>query len=138
MKTSTPKAAAPAWYVVDAAEQTLGRLAARIAHVINGKHKETFSPHQVMSDHVIVLNAEKVILTGKKPEQKEYVRHSGHLGHIKRTPFSRLFAKEPEKVLYKAVRGMVARNKLRDLKLSHLHIFKGSEHPHEAQKPQPL
>ncbi len=138
MKTTTTKPQAPNWYVVDAAGERLGRLATRIAHVLNGKHKVTFSPHQVMSDHVIVLNAEKIILMGNKADEKEYVRHSGHLGHLKRIPFSRMFKKSPEKVLERSIRGMIPRNKLRDIKMKHLHVFKGTEHTHEAQKPKPL
>ncbi len=138
MKTSIPKAEAPHWYVVDAAGERIGRLATRLAHVLNGKHKPEFSPHQVMSDHVIVLNAEKLELFGKKAEQKEYIRHSGYFGHLKRIPFARMFAKTPEKTLEIAVRGMMPRNKLRDLKMAHLHVFQGSDHPHAAQQPKPF
>ena len=138
MKTTTSKPQAPDWYVVDAAGERLGRLAARIAHVLNGKHKITFSPHQVMSDHVIVLNAEKITLTGNKIGTKEYFSHSGYLGHVKKIPFARMFKKKPEKVLERSIRGMLPRNKLREIKMKHLHVFKGAEHSHEAQKPQPL
>ena len=138
MRTSTPKASAPKWLLVDAKDQTLGRLATQIAHVLNGKHKEIWSPHQVHSDHVIVINADKVVLQGNKASQKEYVRHSGYFGHLKRTPFSKLFAKDPSKVLSRAVSGMLPRNKLRPLMMKHLHVCTGEEHQHEAQKPQPL
>lgn len=138
MKTTTLKPQAPNWYVVDAAGERLGRLATRIAHVLNGKHKVTFSPHQVMSDHVIVLSADKVTLTGNKVDEKEYFRHSGYLGHVKKIPFARIFKKNPEKILERSVRGMLPRNKLREIKMKHLHVFKGAEHTHEAQKPQPL
>lgn len=138
MKTTTVKPEAPAWYVVDAAGDRLGRLATRIAHVLNGKHKVTFSPHQVMSDHVIVLNTEKIILTGNKADEKEYFKHSGYLGHVKKIPFAKMFKETPEKVLERSIRGMLPRNKLREIKMKHLHVFKGAEHTYEAQKPKPL
>lgn len=138
MKTSSPKPVAPKWFVVDAADQHLGRLATKIAHVIGGKHKPTFSPHLLMSDHVIVLNVEKVVLFGRKAEQKEYIYHRGYFGHLKRIPFARMIKENPEKVLTEAVRGMLGRNKLRDRKMACLHVFQGTEHPHEAQKPESL
>jgi len=138
MKTSIPPPEAPHWYVVDATGEHLGRLATRIAHIVNGKHKVTFSPHQIMSDHVIVLNASKVVLHGKKAEQKEYIHHRGYFGNLRRIPFARMIEESPEKVLETAVRGMLPRNKLRDLKMKHLHVFEGTEHPHDAQKPEPL
>ena len=135
MRTTTTKPTAPAWYIVDATGKTLGRLAADLAHVLHGKHKADWSPHQVQSDHVIVINAQDIVLQGRKAEQKEYKRHSGHFGHLKCTPFSRLFAKDPSQVLIRSVKGMLPRNRLREQLLRHLHVFAGKEHPHEAQQP---
>jgi len=138
MRTTTIKPQAPAWYVIDAKEQPIGRVAARVAHLLRGKHKVSFSPHQVMSDHVIILNAEGAILKGRKAEQKVYFRHSGYPGSLKRIPFTRLFEKDPSAVLLRAVRGMLPRNRLRKEMLRHLHVYNTSEHPHEAQKPCPF
>jgi large subunit ribosomal protein L13 len=138
MKTSIVKPKAAQWYLVDAGGQALGRLAVRVATVLNGKHKASWSPHQLQSDHVIVINAEKLVLAGRKAEQKEYFRHSGHFGHLQRIPFARLFAKDPTRVFELAVSGMLQRNRLRKCKLKHLHVFAGSDHPHEPQKPEPL
>jgi large subunit ribosomal protein L13 len=138
MRTSTPKASAPGWLIVDAKDQTLGRLSTRLAHVLRGKHKVDWSPHQIHSDHIIVINADKVVLHGNKAEQKEYITHSGYFGSLKRTPFSRLFAKNPSKVISHAVSGMLPRNKLRPLMMKHIHIYAGEDHPHEAQQPQPF
>lgn len=138
MKTSIPKPEAPKWFLVDAEGEHVGRLATKIAHVIGGKHKPSFSPHLVHGDHVIVLNAEKILLFGRKAEQKEYISHRGYFGHIKRVPYARMLKENPEKILTEAVRGMLGRNKLRDLKMAQLHVFQGTEHPHEAQKPEPL
>lgn len=138
MKTSIPKPETPHWYVVDATGKHLGRLATQIAHVINGKHKVAFSPHQVMGDHVIVVNAEKIVLHGKKAEQKEYIHHRGYFGNMKSVPFATLIEKHPERVLNIAIEGMMPRNKLRDRKMELLHIFVGTEHPHTAQTPEPF
>ena len=138
MKTSTPKPTAAAWYIVDAKDQHLGRLATRIAHVLRGKHKPTFSPHQVHSDHVVVVNAANIALAGNKSESKVYHRHSGYLGHLKTIPIRRLLERKPESVIARAVRGMLPRNRLRSPILKHLHIYRDAEHVHEAQKPQPL
>ena len=138
MRTSTVKPSVANWYVVDAKDQVLGRLSTRIAHVLRGKHKVEWSPHQVMSDHVIVINAGGVVLTGKKSEQKEYIRHSGYLGHLKRIPYNRLVSKDPTKVIVRAVKGMLPRNRLRPLMIKHLHVFKDDSHIHAPQKPQPL
>lgn len=138
MLTTTPKPSEPKWYLVDAEGQTLGRLAAEIAHLLRGKHKVTWSPNQVHSDHVIILNTKGVVLQGNKSEQKEYIRHSGYFGHLKRTPFRFLFQKNPNHVVARAIKGMLPRNKLRVIMMKHLHLFEGSEHHHEAQKPQLL
>jgi large subunit ribosomal protein L13 len=138
MKTSTIKPAAAKWYFVDAHGKTLGHLATQIAYVLSGKHKVIRSPHQLHSDHVIVTNAQKIVLQGKKAEQKEYIRHSGYFGNLKRIPFERAFAKDPSFVLLHAVRGMLPRNKLRQNMLKHLHIFADAEHTHAAQKSESL
>jgi len=135
MRTSTPKASAPNWLIVDAKGQTLGRLAAELAHVLRGKHKVDWSPHQIHSDHIIVINAGQIVLQGNKASQKEYIRHSGYFGSLKRTSYASLFSKSPSKVLSRAVSGMLPRNKLRPIMMKHIHIYATEEHPHEAQKP---
>ena len=138
MRTSTPQSAQASWFETDASGQHLGRLAARIAHILRGKHKVSWSPHQVMSDHVIVTNASQIVLMGKKLSEKVYFRHSGHLGHLKRLPASRLLAENPASLITRAVRGMLPRNRLRKRVLQHLHVYPGPEHPHEAQNPKQL
>lgn len=138
MRTSTPKPAPPSWYIVDASGQHLGRLATHIAHILRGKHKPTWSPHMVMSDHVIVTNATQIVLTGKKADEKVYHRHSGYFGSLKKIPVARVLQRSPEQVITRAVRGMLPRNRLRPLMMNHLHVFADAEHQHEAQQPQPL
>lgn len=138
MRTSYPAPAKPSWYLVDAEGKTLGRLAARIAHVLRGKHRKDFSPHLLQSDHVVVVNAEKIVLRGRKSEQKKYFRHTGTLGRLRRIPVSRMLAEHPEEVLLRAVKGMLPRNNRRPEMLEYLHLFAGPEHPHAAQRPQPL
>lgn len=124
------------WYVVDAAGQTLGRLATRIAEVLRGKHKPTFTPHVDTGDYVIVVNAEKVKLTGNKWEQKKYYRHSGYPGGLKETPYNKLVEKKPELIIEKAVRGMIPHNKLGRKIMKKLKVYAGPEHPHQAQQPE--
>lgn len=124
------------WYVVDAAGQTLGRLATRIAEVLRGKHKPTFTPHVDTGDYVIVVNAEKVKLTGNKWEQKKYYRHSGYPGGLKETPYNKLVEKKPELIIEKAVRGMIPHNKLGRRIIKKLKVYAGPEHPHQAQQPE--
>jgi large subunit ribosomal protein L13 len=138
MRTSYPAPAKPSWYVIDAEGKTLGRLAAQIAHVLRGKHKKDFSPHMLQSDHIVVLNAGKVVLRGKKMEQKEYFRHTGTLGRLRRIPVKRVLAEDPTKVLLRAVTGMLPRNNRKPEMLEHLHLFETAEHPHAAQQPQPF
>jgi large subunit ribosomal protein L13 len=127
-----------AWYVVDAQDQILGRLATRIAHVLRGKHKPTYAPHMDMGDHVIVINAAGVQLTGSKGTQSLAYRHSGFPGGLKSVPFARLLAESPERLVERAVRGMLPKNSLGRSMISKLKVYPGVEHPHAAQMPQPL
>jgi len=125
------------WFVVDAADQVLGRLAARLAHVLRGKHKPIYTPHVDTGDFVVVVNAEKVRLTGRKAEQKVYYRHTGYPGHVKSiTAAKRLAGAHPERVLEEAVRGMLPKNALGRKMASKLKIYAGPDHPHAAQKPE--
>lgn len=140
MKTymATPSTIERKWYVVDAADKTLGRLAAEVAKVLRGKHKSTFTPHMDTGDHVIIINADKVRLTGKKLVQKVYFRHSGYLGGDKYTKAGDMLAKNPVRMVELAVRGMVPHNRLGSQIIKKLHVYAGSEHPHAAQKPEVL
>lgn len=126
------------WYVIDAENQTVGRLASRIATIIRGKNKADFTPHVDCGDKVIVLNAGKVKFTGKKYHEKEYITFSGHPGGQKRARAKEIFEKKPTMILFNAVKGMLPGNKLRDVALKNLHLFEGTEHPHGAQKPHKL
>jgi large subunit ribosomal protein L13 len=121
------------WLVMDAADQTLGRLAARIARLLRGKHKPTFSPHLEMGDYVIVVNAARVRVSGKKLRDKVYYRHSGYHGGLKSVTLGELMATRPTQVIEMAVRGMLPHNRLGRKLLRNLKIYAGSEHPHEAQ-----
>ena len=140
MKTymATPSTIERKWYVVDAADKTLGRLAAEVAKVLRGKNKPTFTPHMDTGDHVIIINADKVRLTGKKLVQKVYFRHSGYLGGDKYTKAGDMLAKNPVRMVELAVRGMVPHNRLGSQIIKKLHVYAGSEHPHAAQKPEVL
>ena len=126
------------WFVVDAEDQILGRMASRIAMVLRGKHKATFTPHTDTGDFVIVVNAEKVKLTGNKLSDKMYYHHSGYPGGIKSISAEKLLKRYPERVIYHAVRGMLPKNILGRKLLKKLKVYGGAEHPHQAQKPQPL
>ena len=126
------------WYVVDAEGKTLGRLAAEVAKVLRGKHKPTFTPHVDTGDHVIVINAEKITVTGKKLIQKEYFRHSGYPGGSRFMELGMMLEKHPERVVEMAVRGMLPKNKLGAQQYRKLNVYAGSEHPHAAQKPEVL
>ena len=126
------------WYVVDAAGQTVGRLAAEVAKVLRGKNKPTFTPHVDTGDFVIVINAEKAVFTGKKLTDKMYFRHSGYPGGTTFTAAGKLMEKAPEKVIEKAVRGMLPKNRLGAQMYRKLNVYAGSEHPHAAQKPEEL
>lgn len=127
------------WWVVDAAGQPLGRLASRVAQVLRGKHKPTFTPHVNGGDFVIVVNARQVKLTGRKLEQKRYFRHTGYMGHERFTPLAKLLEKHPERVIEKAVWGMLPKTTLaRQHVKQMLKVYAGPEHPHAAQQPQAL
>ena len=126
------------WYVVDAAGQTVGRLAAEVAKVLLGKNKPTFTPHVDTGDFVIVINAEKAVFTGKKLTDKMYFRHSGYPGGTTFTAAGKLMENAPEKVIEKAVRGMLPKNRLGAQMYRKLNVYAGSEHPHAAQKPEVL
>lgn len=141
MKTSTPTAEQQKdkkWYVVDAEGKTLGRLATKVADVLRGKHKPTFAAHMDMGDHVIVLNASKMKITGSKLDQKYYYTHSGFRGNLKSVSVRRMLEKKPLKIFESAVKGMLPKNKLRDRFMGKLHLFEGAEHSHEAQQPSEL
>ncbi len=126
------------WYVVDASGKTLGRLASRVARIIRGKHKPIFTPHTNCGDHVIVINAEKVQVTGKKRSQKVYYRTSGRPGGLKERTFEELMAKHPTRAIEYAVKGMLPKNRLGREMFKKLKVYAGPEHPHEAQQPEPL
>ncbi len=127
------------WYVVDAEDLVLGRLATRIAMILRGKHKPSFTPHTDTGDHVIVVNAEKVVLTGRKREQKIYYRHTGHIGHVRSITADKLLASaHSDRVLRSAVRGMLPKNSLGREMLSKLRVYAGPEHPHASQQPEVL
>jgi large subunit ribosomal protein L13 len=122
-----------AWHVVDATDVTLGRLASRLATLLMGKHKPTYSPHLDMGDFVVVVNASRVRLTGNKRQQKVYYRHTGYMGGLKETLLEDMLARNPRRVVELAVRGMLPRNRLATHLLRHLKVYAGPEHPHEAQ-----
>ena len=126
------------WYVVDATGQTLGRLASRIARVLEGKHKPTYTPHLDSGDHVIVVNAARIAVTRDKRESKVYVRHSGYPEGLKQETLGQLLARRPEEVIRRAVRGMLPRNRLGAQQLRKLRVYAGPDHPHQAQRPEPL
>ena len=126
------------WYVVDAEDKILGRLAAEVASRLRGKHKPTFSPFIDNGDFIIVTNAEKIQLTGKKWDDKKYYRHTGYMGGIKETTARELLEKQPTDLVFKAVKGMLPKNKLGRAQLKKLKVYAGSEHPHKAQQPAEL
>lgn len=140
MRTYTPRASeiTRAWFIVDADGQTLGRLATRIATVLRGKHKPTFTPHLDMGDHVIVINADKIVLTGSKAEQKMYHAHSGFPGGLRSVPFVTMLERKPTQVVEAAVKGMLPKNKLGRQMGTKLKVYAGSDHPHAAQQPVSL
>jgi len=126
------------WYVVDAEGQTAGRLFSRIAHVLRGKHKPSFTPHVDTGDYVIVINADKIRFTGNKLQQKEYIRYTGYPGGQRRETAANLLKRRPEAVIENGVRGMLPKNKLGRAMIKKLFVYAGSEHPHAAQKPEPF
>ncbi len=140
MKTfsATPSDLSHDWHVVDAEGVPLGRLATAVAQLIRGKHKPTFTPHMDGGDFVVVINASKVKLTGRKLDQKSYFRHTGYMGHERFTPVKDLLAKHPDRVIEKAVHGMLPKNSLSKQKLrGKLKVYAGAAHPHAAQQPRP-
>ncbi len=137
--TARPSDIEHQWFIVDAEGMVLGRLATEIARIIRGKHKPTFTPHMDTGDFVIVINASKVKVTGRKAEQKTYFSHSGYMGHDKQTPFATMLAKHPERIIEKAVHGMLPKNALGRQKLRlKLRVYAGANHPHVAQQPTVL
>jgi large subunit ribosomal protein L13 len=127
------------WYVIDAEGEVVGRLCTRIATILRGKHKPSYTPHVDTGDHVIVINAEKVRFTGSKMDQKEYIRYSGYPGGQRRaTPKELINHDKAERIIENAVKGMLPRTKLGNKMIKKLHVYKGGEHPHEAQKPETL
>ena len=126
------------WLVVDAEGQLLGRLSSQIAHILRGKHKPDFSPSVDCGDYVIIVNADKIRVTGKKMDQKLYVRHTGWIGHRKETPLKEVLKRKPEYVLTHAIKGMLPKNNLGRSMLKKLHVYAGPTHKHEAQKPEEL
>jgi large subunit ribosomal protein L13 len=137
--SATPTDIQQDWYVVDAEGMVLGRLATEVARIIRGKHKPIFTPHMDTGDHVIVINASKVKVTGRKAEQKRYFRHTGYMGHERFTPYASMLAKHPERVIEKAVFGMLPKTALGRQKLRlKLKVYAGAEHPHVAQQPKVL
>ena len=140
MKTfvATPENRQRDWVVVDADGQTLGRLATRIAETLRGKHKPEFTPHCDTGDYVVVVNAAKINVTGRKREQKLYHRHSGYPGGLRTRTLAEMLDRRPEEVIRKAVRGMLPRNRLGRAQLTKLKVYAGPEHPHQAQQPKPM
>jgi large subunit ribosomal protein L13 len=140
MKTTfaTPQRVRRDWYVVDAAGKTLGRLASELAFRLRGKHKPEFTPHVDCGDYLIVINAEKVAVTGNKLRDKMYYRHTGYLGNLKSTNLEKLLKEHPERAIEFAVKGMLPKNILGRQMYRKLHVFAGASHPHAAQQPKPL
>jgi len=126
------------WWVVEARDRVLGRLASEVARVLRGKHKPTYSPHLDVGDYVVVVNAREVRLTGRKADTKTYFRHSGYMGGGKEIPFERMLRRYPERVIQRAVKGMMPKNKLGRKMFEKLRVYPGPEHPHESQAPKPL
>jgi large subunit ribosomal protein L13 len=140
MKTHTtrPSDVTREWWLVDADGVVLGRLASEVAKRLRGKHKPTYSPHLDVGDHVIVVNASKVLLTGNKLTQKQYFRHSGYPGGLRSVPYTRIMSERPELAIEKAVKGMLPSNKLGRAMLKKLRVYAGAEHQQGAQNPKPL
>ncbi len=138
MSTYMPKAGdiTRNWYLIDAEGQTLGKVATKAADLLRGKHKPTFAPHMDCGDHVIIINCDKIVLTGKKLEQKMYYHHTGYIGNMKQVKYSTLLAKKPEFVMTKAVKGMIPDTTIGRQALTRLRVYAGPEHNHAAQKPE--
>lgn len=129
---------APKWYVVDAEGQVLGRLATKIANILRGRHRPTYTPHADTGDCVVVINADKIVVTGRKEEQKQYMFYSGYFGNEKYVKLKEFRKRRPEFIIEHAVKGMMPRNRLANAQMKKLKIYAGAEHPHAAQEPQPL
>ena len=140
MKTISAKAETVqrSWYVIDAEGQTLGRLATEVARRLRGKHKTEYTPHVDTGDYIVVVNAEKVIVTGRKASDKMYYRHTGHPGGLKEATFTQMIERSPAKVIELAVKGMLPRNPLGRAMYRKLKVYAGQEHPHDAQQPETL
>lgn len=140
MKTFSPKNEdiERKWYLVDAKNEVLGRLASHVARILRGKHKPIFAPHVDVGDHVVVINAEKIRVTGKKAQQKRYKRYSGYPGGLRETVYEEMLLKYPERVLERAIRGMLPKNRLGRQMIKKLRIYAGEDHPHNAQKPETI
>jgi len=136
--TATPSTIKREWCVVDATDKTLGRLATELAHRLRGKHKPEFTPNMDTGDHMVVVNAEKIKVTGNKLEDKMYYRHSGYIGNLKSINLGKLLDTHPERVIENAVKGMLPKNPLGRAMYRKLHVYAGPEHPHEAQQPTQL
>ena len=126
------------WYIVDAEGKTLGRMASEVASVLRGKHKPIYTPHVDCGDYVIIINADKVVLTGKKLDQKKFRWHTGYIGHLRERSYRELMAKKPEFVVEQAIKGMLPKNTLGREMYKKLKVYSGAEHGHEAQKPEAL
>jgi len=126
------------WYLVDAKNQVLGRLASHVARILRGKHKPIFAPHVDTGDHVIIINAERIRVTGKKAQQKRYKRYSGYPSGLKETVYEKMLAKHPERILEHAIKGMLPKNRLGRKMFKKLRIYTGEQHPHQAQRPETL
>ncbi len=139
-KTYTPKASSieHQWHVVDATDKVLGRLASQIAQVLKGKHRPTYAPHMDMGDHIVVVNVEKIRVTGSKADKKVYHRHTGYPGGLRTTSFERMMEDHPDRILKKAVWGMLPNNRLGRQLLKKLRVYAGPEHRHVAQQPVAL
>lgn len=140
MRTYSPKASeiTRKWFVIDAQDLVLGRLSTEAARILRGKHKPVYAPHLDMGDHVIVINAEKIVLTANKADQKMVYRHSGYPGGLKARTFADAQARKPEEAVRRAIRGMLPKNRLGRQMLSKLKVYVGPHHPHSAQMPEPL
>ena len=140
MKTKTLKISDinKKWWIADADSQVLGRLASKVAQILKGKHKVSYVPHMDNGDCVVVVNAEKIVVTGKKEDQKTYFRHTGYAGGVKTSNLAHMRRTYPERIIEKAVKGMLPSNKLGRKMYSHLKVYSGSSHPHEAQSPKEL
>ena len=137
--SATPSDISQRWFIVDAQGMVLGRLASEVAKILRGKHKPTFTPHMDTGDNVIVINASKVKVTGRKAEQKTYFSHTGYMGHEKHTPFATMLAKHPERIIEKAIYGMLPKTTLgRQVLRRKLRVYADDKHPHVAQQPTPL